>query len=389
VTYVPGSGALVLRLKVGADTVDATYAGGSGTQTLTFTYTVEAGRNDGSGISIDESALALSGGATLRDGVGANALLAHGAVADDASYRVDTTPPVAGTLALANYSDSGDSTADFVSKDNSFDLSWTGWEGNTALVFQRSVDNGVTWDTTVQAQNALIDGRYLYRGSITDLAGNRIGSLTVRFTDAAGVSVVRNAVPAGGVWSLPSVDLSALAGSGDVGLSVASASGAVLQTPAFVRVGAAPSSSVVDRTVPTVNHIDLPASGLYGAGREMVFKLGLSEATGVDTTAGAPTLELDIVLQGVAGSRSAVAVYDAAASSPTSKVFRYVVPAGDAVLSAQVNRLQLNRAVFADALRWLGPAALVFIALTQAFPGTKLAELLRRVRVNDAQMFQK
>lgn len=36
-----------------------------------------------------------------------------------------------------------------------------------------------------------------------------------------------------------------------------------------------------------------------------------------------------------------------------------------------------SRAVFADALRWLGPAALVFIALTQAFPGTKLAELLR------------
>lgn len=36
-----------------------------------------------------------------------------------------------------------------------------------------------------------------------------------------------------------------------------------------------------------------------------------------------------------------------------------------------------SRALLLDALRWLGPAVLVFIVLTQALPGTKLAELLR------------
>lgn len=36
-----------------------------------------------------------------------------------------------------------------------------------------------------------------------------------------------------------------------------------------------------------------------------------------------------------------------------------------------------SRALLVDALCWLGPAVLAFIALTQVFPGTKLAEMLR------------
>jgi CheY-like chemotaxis protein len=64
--------------------------------------------------TFDDSQLVLEGSATLRDSVGNHANLAHGAVADNYAYRVDTTPPVAGTMALANYTDSGDSDADFI-----------------------------------------------------------------------------------------------------------------------------------------------------------------------------------------------------------------------------------------------------------------------------------
>jgi hypothetical protein len=158
--------------------------------------------------------------------------------------------------------------------------------------------------------------------------------------------VVRNAVVSGGVWSLPSVDLSALAGQGAVRLSVVSGSGAALVREAFIRIGIEPSSASIDRIVPTVSRIDLPAQGQYAAGREMIFTLQVSEATAIDTTTGMPTL--DLALQTQAGARDASAVYDAAASSPVSKVFRYQVPVGETVLSASVSRLQLNRAVTAS-----------------------------------------
>ncbi|NBS66351.1 MAG: hypothetical protein EBT33_18770, partial [Betaproteobacteria bacterium] len=207
-------------------------------------------------------------------------------------------------------------------------------------VFRYTVPVG----TTVNAAQpgALV----LNSAALSDVAGNRIGALTVRFTDALGASVVRNASVANGSWSLSGVDLSSLTGRGSVRITVASASGALLERDAFINVGEAPAATGIDRTVPSIVRIDVPAEGRYEAGREMVFKLAMSEAADIDTTSGSPTL--DLALQTDAGARSASATFDASASTPTTKVFRYVVPAGEAVVSASVSRLQLNRAAVAD-----------------------------------------
>ncbi|ATE60095.1 hypothetical protein CCZ27_09160 [Thauera sinica] len=88
-----------LALTIGGTAVQANYVAGSGTTTLTFTYTILAGQTDTDGISLGANALGLNSG-TIKDAAGNNATLTHAAVAANASYKVDTTAPAAPTLAL-------------------------------------------------------------------------------------------------------------------------------------------------------------------------------------------------------------------------------------------------------------------------------------------------
>ncbi|MCX7092361.1 MAG: hypothetical protein NTY50_02755 [Methylobacter sp.] len=80
-----------LALTIGSTPVSANYASGSGSTALVFTYTILAGQTDANGISI--AANSLSG--TLKDAAGNAATLTHGAVTDNAGYKVDTTAPTA------------------------------------------------------------------------------------------------------------------------------------------------------------------------------------------------------------------------------------------------------------------------------------------------------
>lgn len=83
-----------LALSVGATTVLANYASGSGSNSLTFLYTVAPGQSDSDGISISAGNLILNG-ATLSDAAGNAALLAHPAVEANSALRVDTIAPQA------------------------------------------------------------------------------------------------------------------------------------------------------------------------------------------------------------------------------------------------------------------------------------------------------
>ena len=91
-TVVTSGGTPTLALVIGATTVQAAYASGSGSTTQVFTYTVLAGQTDTNGISIAANSLALNGG-TLLDAAGNAATLTHALVADNAGYLVDTTAP--------------------------------------------------------------------------------------------------------------------------------------------------------------------------------------------------------------------------------------------------------------------------------------------------------
>uniref|UniRef100_UPI0034DE10C4 Ig-like domain-containing protein n=1 Tax=Candidatus Thiodubiliella endoseptemdiera TaxID=2738886 RepID=UPI0034DE10C4 len=76
----------------------ATYASGSGSDKLIFTYTVATGDTDANGLAIVANALNLNGG-TLTDTAGNTAVITHAAVADNAEHMVDTTLP---TLIISN-----------------------------------------------------------------------------------------------------------------------------------------------------------------------------------------------------------------------------------------------------------------------------------------------
>jgi hypothetical protein len=70
----------------------ATYASGSGTSSLVFTYTVVSGDTDTDGLVINSDSLSLNSG-TIRDTAANNATLTHSAVATQSAHKVDGVVP--------------------------------------------------------------------------------------------------------------------------------------------------------------------------------------------------------------------------------------------------------------------------------------------------------
>ena len=197
------TGAPSLALAVGSATVQASYASGSGTDTLVFAYTVRAGDAAPGGVSVPAGAIALNGG-TLADAAGNDAALAHDALARDVARLVDgsTTPARVTGIAFAGAAPrdadrdgAGDTyrAGDVVEVEAAFDrtvtvrgvptvalelgdatvqASYTGGSGTTTLAFAY----------TVRAGDEDTDGMSVPADPIT-LGSGRIG-------DAAGVAVL-------------------------------------------------------------------------------------------------------------------------------------------------------------------------------------------------------
>lgn len=81
-----------IALRVGPETVFASYTAGSGTPELSFEYEIQDGDRDNNGIRIPANSLELNGG-TLEDASGNAADLRHSAVGNDPDFRVDTAAP--------------------------------------------------------------------------------------------------------------------------------------------------------------------------------------------------------------------------------------------------------------------------------------------------------
>ncbi|MCU4382617.1 BapA prefix-like domain-containing protein, partial [Acinetobacter ursingii] len=86
------------------------------------------------------------------------------------SINIDATPPVAGTLAFSNLTDSG-VQADGISNDNTFDLSISGQEAGSTVVYQE-LTGGAWIDLTGPNITGASDGEHTYRAKIIDIAGN-------------------------------------------------------------------------------------------------------------------------------------------------------------------------------------------------------------------------
>jgi hypothetical protein len=104
VTVTTGTGTPTLLLETGATDRAATYTSGSGTNTLSFRYTVQSGDNSADLSQQSTSALALNGG-VIADALGNNATLTlpgttsatTGSLAANAAIVIDTQAPSAPT----------------------------------------------------------------------------------------------------------------------------------------------------------------------------------------------------------------------------------------------------------------------------------------------------
>jgi gliding motility-associated-like protein len=162
------------------------YTSGSGTNTLTFTYTVAAGEN---AADLDYAAigsLTLAGGSTIQNGLGANAPLtlavpgAPGSLGANKDIIIDTTLPVApSTPVLATASDSGISPSDNITSVVLPVFTGTAEAGATVTLYDTDgttvlgtgVATGGNWSITVSP--ALTEGPHTITAKTTDLAGNQ------------------------------------------------------------------------------------------------------------------------------------------------------------------------------------------------------------------------
>src|SRR5258708_10263366 len=127
--------------------------------------------------------------------------------------------------------------------------------------------------------------------------------------------------------------------------------------------------TITQPTTPAVTAIaESPASGEVGTGAKVIFTLTTNEPVTVDTTNGAPTLDLN---------DNGVATYDAAASTGTSLVFDYTLSGTDIanVTSLQATLFNLNHAVIANGA--ITAVDISLAGLSQSGPKIDLPQLTR------------
>ena len=139
VTVTTGNGTPSLGLRVGSNTRQASYASGSGTAALTFSYTVAADDADTDGVSVPANGIAPRGG-TIADAAGNAAALDHDAVAADPDRKVDGTFRPTRVTALA--------FAGTAPRDADRDGAGDTWRLGDTIEVRAAFDKAVTVDTT-------------------------------------------------------------------------------------------------------------------------------------------------------------------------------------------------------------------------------------------------
>ncbi|WP_413044195.1 DUF4347 domain-containing protein [Pseudomonas sp. YJ42] len=264
-----GGGTPRLALDIGGVTRYATYVSGSGSTALVFQYSVQAGDTDGDGIAV--SALDLNGG-TTRDAAGNGLDLTLNSVGATSGVLVDTTAPIASGIVRidANPSNAG------------------------------SLNFKVTFDE--------------------DVSG----------VDASDFSLVLGGSAGGSITSVTQIDgrtyavlVSGVSGTGSIGLDLNNSGTGIVDTADnAIGGGLAGEAYSVDRDVPSVGSVSVPANGTYVAGQNLDFIINYSEAVLVDASGGTPRLAITLDTGGT--------VYASylSGSGTSALVFRYTVQSG-------------------------------------------------------------
>src|SRR5207249_63872 len=170
-----------ITLETGTTDEIINYTSGSGTTILTFNYTVAAGDTSSDLNYVGTGSLALNGG-TIKDAAGNNATLTlpstgnANSLAGQKAIVIDTTPPGAPTPNLQAGSDTGFSSTDNITSDNTptFDVTSTS-SGFTVTIYDggSQIGSAVAGGTTVAVTaSTLSDGVHSITAKQADLAGN-------------------------------------------------------------------------------------------------------------------------------------------------------------------------------------------------------------------------
>ena len=165
------------------------YTSGSGTDTLTFSYTVRNGDNDDNGVSVAANALRLPSGVTIQDVNGLTAAIEHDPLPDQPGHKVDAIAPGIESVAITSTPDSDDAylidemievTVTFsedIATDGTPTLDLMVGDGvRAAACAQGSASTQLTCSYTVVANDFDADGisvdANMLKGTITDMVGN-------------------------------------------------------------------------------------------------------------------------------------------------------------------------------------------------------------------------
>ena len=181
VTVDATNGTPQLTLETGTTDRVANYTSGSGSNTLTFTYTIQEGDTSSDLDYISTAALSLNGG-TIKNGTD-DAILtlptpnSSGSLAANKAIVIDTTAPDApGAPDLKASDDTGSSNSDNVTSNTSGSFRVAGSNGDTITLYD-------TDGTTVLGTGTVSSGYVDI--SVTGLASGE-HTLTAKATDAAG-----------------------------------------------------------------------------------------------------------------------------------------------------------------------------------------------------------
>ena len=279
------TGAPVLTLSIGANNRAASFAGGSGTDTLRFHYTVVAADRDDDGISVPANALSEG---TITDDTGNRADRRFRAVPPDTRWTVDGS--VVGTVNAS--------------------LAITAPEAGTTYGLGEDIEIEVRFDTVVHATGDPVLVLEIGGGTADAalVSGSGTTTLTFRYRvqegdfDDDGISIGPGALREGRIED----------GAGNV----------VERT--FVAL-AADSDHRVDGVRPVLTQVEIvsdpDASGFYGLDDEIRVEVAFGEVVHVDDS-----LDLSLVLSIGEYSRAATFV---GGSGTKMLTFRYVVQEND------------------------------------------------------------
>jgi hypothetical protein len=163
-----------IALTIGTTTVYATYASGSGTNALVFSYTVQASELDTDGITV--GALGLNGG-TIQDAAGNNATLTLNSVGSTTAVKVDAVVPIITNVVLntSSYKIGDTLTATITVNSDTDTYALTSGTINGRALGSLSKTNATTYTATytvTAGDTDVFSGHPTVNLVLTDSAGN-------------------------------------------------------------------------------------------------------------------------------------------------------------------------------------------------------------------------